>query len=153
MPLTLAISEGDAEQVGTDQLQKLTAGYDRAFADLNLLADVMLVSLAEIQHLNNEQRCFDDPTDVLSFPTMAGFSEISFQAQRQPTLIGSVIIAPEKAIQYGESLIQLIHHGLLHLLGYDHETDFPAWLAEEKRILEILKSFDLDIPPVPYETV
>jgi rRNA maturation RNase YbeY len=153
MALTLAITEGDTEKIGQTQLTKLLAGYDRAFPTLQILADVVLVNAAEMQQLNLDQRGLDEPTDVLSFPTIPTLEEIRHQAERQPTLIGSIVICPEKAAAYGETPVQLVHHGLVHLLGYDHETDFPAWLAEEKRILELLKTFDLDIPPVPYDTV
>lgn len=153
MPLTLALTEAQATTIGDEAILQLIAGYDQAFPDLQLIVDVLLVEEIEMQRINQEQRSINEPTDVLSFPTLPDLAIIQEQARRQPTLIGSVVICPETAEKYQETLIQLLHHGLLHLLGYDHESDFPAWMSEEKRILEILEHQHLFIPPVPYETV
>lgn len=153
MPLTIALTEAQASRIGSEPLQQLIESYDEAFPDLNLLVDVVLVDAPEMQQLNLEQRQLDEPTDVLSFPTLPSFTTIRDQASKRPTLIGSVVICPEKVAAYRETLIQMVHHGLIHLLGYDHDADFPAWMSEEKRILEIFERHTLYIPPVPYETV
>lgn len=152
MGLTLTLAESDAESIG-ENLQVLITGYSEAFPDLSLKADVSLVGLAKMQALNAEYRSLDEPTDVLSFPTLPSFEEITAQARTQETLIGSIVICPAKAEAYQETLPQLIHHGLLHLLGFDHDSDFPAWLAAERRILAVLQQHGLSIPPVPYATV
>ncbi|HET8924644.1 MAG TPA: rRNA maturation RNase YbeY [Candidatus Acidoferrum sp.] len=97
---------------------------------------VCLMSDAEIARLNRDFRGKQGPTDVLSFP------EISHSAARpSPTLatrhsplttdLGDIAISPETARRYAkkhgrrlpEELRVLILHGVLHLLGYDHETD------------------------------
>lgn len=153
MSLTLAITETDSDRIGQDLLQALLAAYDEAFPNLQLLADVVLVDTEEVRQLNLEHRQLDEPTDVLSFPTFKDFETLRLQAKSQPALLGSIIICPEKAAVYEESLIQLVHHGLLHLLGYDHEADLTAWISEERRILEHITAHNLHIPPVPYETV
>jgi probable rRNA maturation factor len=153
MPLTLALTESDESLIGDEALAQLIEGYSEAFPTLNLLADVVIVDTTEMQRLNREHREIDEPTDVLSFPTIPDFSTLSQQAQTQPTLMGTVIICPAKATEYGETLIQLVHHGLLHLLGYDHETDVATWISEEGRILEQLKRHNLVIPAIPYESV
>jgi probable rRNA maturation factor len=153
MPLTLALTEAHIEQIGAEPLQNLIEGYLEAFPDLNLVADVVIVDAAEMQRLNLEQRGLDEPTDVLSFPTLKNFESIREQAKVQPALIGTIIICPEKVAEYDETMIQMVHHGLIHLLGYDHDTDFPAWMGEEKRILQVFEKHNLFIPPVPYESV
>ena len=153
MSLTLALTERDSSTIGSEELDNLLKGYDAAFPDLQLLADVILMTPDEIQALNREHRTIDEPTDVLSFPTIPNFQSLAAQAKTQPTLIGTIVICPEKAEVYKETLIQLVHHGLLHLLGYDHESDLPAWISEEGRILNILSAHNLIIPPIPYESV
>jgi probable rRNA maturation factor len=153
MPLSLALTEAHAEQIGNTSLMQLIESYEEAFSDLQLIADVILVNAAEMQEINREQRHIDEPTDVLSFPTLPNLETIRKQAVTQPALIGSIVICPEKVETYQETLIQMVHHGLIHLLGYDHDADFAAWMSEEKRILEIFERHNLFIPPVPYESV
>lgn len=83
------------------------------------------VSDARIQELNREYRDKNKPTDVLSFSLQEGeFSEIN------PDILGDIVISVEtakkNAQKNGLSLEQeinfLIIHGLLHLLGYNHEN-------------------------------
>lgn len=153
MPLTLALIEAHAAQIGNEPLLQLIESYSEAFPDLNLIADVVLISPDEMQAVNREQRQIDEPTDVLSFPTLPTMDAIRKQALTQPALIGTILICPEKVAAYNETLIQMVHHGLIHLLGYDHDADFAAWMSEEKRILEVFERHNLFIPPVPYESV
>jgi rRNA maturation RNase YbeY len=47
-------------------------------------------------------------------------------------LIGEVIISPQKVFQDGSSIERVLIHGILHLLGYDHKTDFEEDLMREK---------------------
>jgi probable rRNA maturation factor len=79
-----------------------------------------------IRELNREYRGRDEPTDVLSFPVdeaapAAGSREL-----------GDVIICPE----HTEDLTEAVVHGVLHLCGYDHETDSGEMLALQARVLE-----------------
>jgi len=75
---------------------------------------------SEVRRLNREFRAKDYPTDVLSFPAAGangflGDIAISFeQARRQAAEYGHTV---------GQELQILMLHGLLHLLGMDHETD------------------------------
>jgi probable rRNA maturation factor len=109
---------------------------------------VCLVSDAEIARMNEAFRKKKGPTDVLSFP--AGKKRPAFASRRKKiysegaeksrgkqetrtaeSYLGDIAIAPETARRYakknGRSLSNelrvLILHGVLHLLGYDHETD------------------------------
>ncbi|MCL2215953.1 MAG: rRNA maturation RNase YbeY [Defluviitaleaceae bacterium] len=87
--------------------------------------DLLFVTVEEICELNNIYRQKDAPTDVLSFPASCGDS---FSACNK--FIGDIAICVEiaksQAAEYGHSLERelafLTVHGLLHLLGYDHET-------------------------------
>lgn len=93
---------------------------------------IALSSDAHVQDLNASYRGKDKPTNVLSFPAPAS-------PQRQPmSHLGDIIIAretvareaAEKAIPFADHLQHLTIHGLLHLLGYDHETDGEAVVME-----------------------
>ncbi len=87
-----------------------------------------------IRELNREHRGKDKATDVLSFPLeeMEGFP------------LGSIVISYDKvqevARELGHSeedeLKLLFIHGLLHLLGYDHETDNGEMRAKERELME-----------------
>ena len=84
-------------------------------------ATVAFVSDKAIRQLNHQFRNIDKATDVLSFPAdeqdklSLGDIAISVEtAARQAT---------ENGLTFDEEVAQLILHGLLHLSGYDHETD------------------------------
>jgi probable rRNA maturation factor len=81
-----------------------------------------------IRELNRDHRGRDEPTDVLSFPV----DEAAPAAG--PRELGDVIICPEHA----EDLTEAVVHGVLHLCGYDHETDSGEMLALQARVLERL---------------
>jgi probable rRNA maturation factor len=71
--------------------------------------------------LNREFRNKDKPTDVLSFPSGEKLTGVSFLGE----LAISIPMACKQAKEFGvtvrEELLRLLIHGLLHLLGYDHE--------------------------------
>jgi probable rRNA maturation factor len=89
---------------------------------------VALVGEDEIRRLNRAFRGRDRPTDVLAFPV----DEAGVPAG--PRELGDVVIC----IDYTESLIETVVHGVLHLCGYDHETDDGEMLALQARVLERL---------------
>ena len=78
--------------------------------------DVKFVSCQEIHKLNREYREIDKPTDVLSFP----IQEKVVSDMSAPVLLGDIIICPEMA---EVSILELIEHSTLHLLGYHHPGD------------------------------
>jgi probable rRNA maturation factor len=92
--------------------------------------DCLIAGDAELRRLNREYRRKDYATDVLSFPAaepgpFAGDLAISFDRAR------------EQAREFGHStddeLRILLLHGVLHLLGYDHENDGGRMARAEKR--------------------
>ena len=90
---------------------------------------VELVDEARIQELNRDHRGKDEPTDVLSFPVdEAGPSA-------GPRELGDVVICPE----HTGDLVEATVHGVLHLCGYDHETDDGEMLELQRRVLLSLK--------------
>jgi probable rRNA maturation factor len=96
---------------------------------------VCLVSDAEIARMNQTFRKKKGPTDVLSFPTSARRRPVRLRRGsktiKNGEYLGDIAISPETARRYAKKngrklsseLQVLILHGLLHLLGYDHETD------------------------------
>lgn len=111
-------------------------------ADFLVAGDVELVFLSddEIRTINREQRGIDKATDVLSFPyhSVPG------------GLAGSVVISTDTAARVASELghseeheiALLFTHGLLHVLGYDHESDDGQMREKE---CEVIKRFNL--PP------
>ena len=89
---------------------------------------VALVDEDEIRRLNREHRGRDRPTDVLSFPV----DEAGVAAG--PRELGDVVICPA----YTGDMTEAVVHGVLHLCGYDHETDDGEMLALQARVLEQL---------------
>jgi probable rRNA maturation factor len=86
---------------------------------------VELVSEQRIRELNREHRGKDEPTDVLSFPIDED------QPVAGPRELGDVVICPE----HTEDVVEAVVHGVLHLCGYDHETDDGRMLALQDAIV------------------
>lgn len=86
----------------------------------NVIIEILFVSNTEIQALNKQYRKIDKPTDVLSFP------QTQFTANKI-NLLGSIVICGDMVREKEETLPDVIKHGLLHLLGYDHEIDDEKW--------------------------
>ena len=92
----------------------------------------------EMQRLNEEYRGLDHSTDVLSFPMLdsgqRGRPHVLQEPSPCPVMLGDIVICREiaesQAKEYGHSIEReiafLFTHGLLHLLGYDHEEDAAA---------------------------
>ncbi|MCX7771587.1 MAG: rRNA maturation RNase YbeY [Clostridia bacterium] len=117
-------------------------------------ASITLVDNAVIHELNCEHRGIDRPTDVLSFP-LVEYNELKPQItpgdidpETNCVSLGDIIISVEKASEqaqsYGHSLDRefafLAVHGMLHLLGYDHETkeDERVMFQKQEAVLQSL---------------
>ncbi|HPU35285.1 MAG TPA: rRNA maturation RNase YbeY [Bacillota bacterium] len=111
-------------------------------------AEVSLVFVDDdyIQELNIKYRGVDSPTDVLSFAMLEGES---FPGEEEEVILGDVIISLEtaerQAREFGHSfqreVAYLTLHGVLHLLGYDHqeEVDRRRMREREEEILARLE--------------
>ena len=113
---------------------------------------VTLTDNDSIREINNEQRGIDRATDVLSFPVLefedgqmiAGVGDY----YDDKLILGDVILSLERAkeqcIEYNHSFERemgyLICHSILHLLGYDHETEEERAVmrSKEEAILETI---------------
>ena len=101
-------------------------------AEENLPSEVQIgvtfVDNEGIREINREYRDKDTATDVLSFPMYEADEEID---DFELVLLGDIVISLERAeeqrVEYGHPLsrevLYLFCHGLLHLCGYDHETE------------------------------
>lgn len=107
-----------------------------AIADFLGAGDIELVFVddSEMREINNSQRGIDKATDVLSFPyeSVAG------------GLAGSVVISTDTASRVASELghsandeiALLFLHGVLHVMGYDHEIDSGEMREKEKEVIE-----------------
>lgn len=103
---------------------------------------IALVDDDEMAHLNEQYRDVEGPTDVLSF----GCDDPCPTPGDEPITLGDVVIAPavaeRQAAELGHSIEHeldvLLVHGVLHLLGYDHEAedDAGAMAAREAALLD-----------------
>jgi len=102
-------------------------------------ATIAFVSDKKIRELNSQFRDVDKATDVLSFPSGGpGESELGDIAISVDTAAAQ---AKENGLKLDEEIAQLILHGLLHLSGYDHETDN----GEMNRVeLRLRRKLDID---------
>lgn len=104
------------------------------------LLTVVFCRSERIRELNRLYRDLDQPTDVLSFSA-------NDSGEDGRTYLGDIFIAPEVAaenarengIELADELAALHLHGLLHLLGYDHETDAGQMLALQATLQQALR--------------
>ena len=106
--------------------------------------ELLIVDDETIHSLNAEHRGKESVTDVLSFPMEAPFTEQSIFGMPLGSIIIAASFVKEKAVLLGHSeqneLSLLFIHGMLHLLGFDHEVDSGEMRAREK---ELIEQFDL----------
>jgi probable rRNA maturation factor len=96
-------------------------------------AGITLTDDAHMRALNRTWRGIDRPTNVLSFPAPD-------TNRAGPRLLGDVVIASETLLREAEEhripacdhLAHLVVHGLLHLLGHDHENESDAEAMEDR---------------------
>jgi probable rRNA maturation factor len=93
---------------------------------------VELVDSLRIAQLNGEHRGKTGPTDVLSFPIDGALvGDVRADGDGVPLELGDIVICPEHTADVREAVV----HGMLHLLGMDHETDSGEMLALQAEIL------------------
>lgn len=116
---------------------------DPVFKDVpkNSYLSITIIDNKEIKELNKTYRNIDKSTDVLSF----SYSEIL----PNEFILGEIILSLEMMIEnageyglsIGEEILQLIIHGMLHLIDYDHETkeEEKEMKYHEKRLMKLFK--------------
>jgi probable rRNA maturation factor len=126
-----AISGASTHGVSAAQFQRF-ARRAQTLARVKGEVDILIASNTRLRDLNRRFRHKNKPTDVLSFPRPSG-GDIAISAQ----------IALDNARHFGHSLASelkiLVLHGMLHLAGYDHESDNGRMARAEARLRSQLK--------------
>lgn len=144
-PAVIAVDEQSSAAIDLPRWSDLATA---ALVDQGVTAgecNVLFVDEATIHELNREHMGKDRPTDVLSFPLDGA------EAAHADDLIGDIVVCPTVAAANAaehegqghhrgttdDELALLIVHGVLHLLGHDHQVDDEAEVMEalEQRIL------------------
>jgi len=153
--------EARAAAEGRPYLQSLKREAAKVLHLLGLQEHELSVVLCDdgmIRQLNRDFRDKDKPTDVLSFEQAGG---AMMPPEAAPQLLGDVVISLDtaswQALALGQSLRErlrtLLIHGILHLIGYDHERS-PAearrMFARERELAAVLDGLN---PPTPKRRV
>ena len=110
----------------------------------------------KINQLNKKFRKINSPTNVLSFPSMPidiNTNNFLDSDCNSSIFLGDIVISSDTLIKEANNekkieedhLIHLFIHGVLHLLGYDHETSYDAKIMETLEI-KILKCLNINNP-------
>jgi probable rRNA maturation factor len=136
-----ALDPGAIADVVTGVMAALGAARQEVALGISFVDD------RRIRELNREHRGKDAVTDVLSVPIDPLDEPVPEGVQRQ---LGDVVIsldqvarqAAEAGVAPGEELTTMLIHGILHLAGYDHETDEGAMLARQDQLVAKLPTID-----------
>ncbi len=141
-----------ADPIGTAE-QAAAAALARVAAPAGAELSIRLTNNAEIRGLNHRFRGVDKPTNVLSF---AGLDAPHPDVRDGPALLGDVVVALETVLAEARAqdkpadrhLSHLVVHGVLHLLGFDHQEETAA---DDMEALEVRILGDLGVAN-PYAT-
>ncbi len=92
----------------------------------NKIVEIESVNKRGMSKLNHKYRNTDQATDILSFPLK--------QSPNKENLLGNIFICEDVASERGVSVLELVKHGILHLIGFDHQTDKKNWNIKAKII-------------------
>ncbi|MCK4441940.1 MAG: rRNA maturation RNase YbeY [Sulfurovaceae bacterium] len=117
-------------KINSNRLEEIANRLTKREIDLTICDNTI------IKRYNQQYRNIDKATDVLSFPIEGNFDNMP---------LGSIVISidfvKEKADKFGHSHIDeltlLFIHGVLHLLGYDHEMDSGQMRTKEEEIINM----------------
>ena len=119
-----AVNRQRKTKIDTKAWETFAARAAGAIGKKDSSATIAFVSDKTIRQLNRQFRNVDKATDVLSFPAddasgrnVANLGDIAISVDT------AAAQAKENGLTFDEEVAQLILHGLLHLCGYDHETD------------------------------
>ena len=126
----LVLNRQRKHAINTARLRKFISTLAPELGIENATFSVVFVTDATVRHYNRDYRGFDKPTDVLSFRGGDGY-------------LGDILISSETAynqacksrtLSFERNIHRLLLHGLLHLIGYDHETDGGEMRTVERRL-------------------
>jgi probable rRNA maturation factor len=134
----LIVTHRDPEPLNLDAFVNLALfALEREEAPDNAEISIAIVDNTEMADLNKRYRSIAGPTDVLSFPCD---EPTMIACDNEPLTLGDIVIAPEvaqsNAVEAGHTveheLNVLLVHGVLHLMGYDHEEDEDAHVMQTR---------------------
>lgn len=142
----------DCPTPGLDE-QKIRVKAERALEGLGCHDKELSILFTDDEHmaaLNQQYRDKEGATDVLSFPMTEDLGGETTPALFEPVMLGDVVVSVDTALRDAEELKQpfertvdrLLIHGILHLLGYDHEksqVDAMCMTKEEERLMALLE--------------
>ena len=116
------------------------------FLKNNILISILFSGDGQVAELNKYYRNINKPTNVLSFPS----KQISTKGK---IFLGDIVFSSQTIINEAkrdsknleDHLIHLFIHGILHLLGYDHESEDDAYIMESLEI-KVLNNLNIDNP-------
>ena len=137
MPVEI-VQRGAGKKLSSRKIKKIALTILELVGEKNAELSLALIGNLEIKKLNARYRKKDYATDVLSFP-------VEGIVLKETRLLGDVVVSVEKAVEqaraHGHSseqeLVKLLIHGIVHLIGYDHERsarDARAMRRVEKSI-------------------
>ena len=137
MPVEI-VQRGAGKKLPGRKIKRIALTILELVGEKNAELSLALIGNLEIKKLNARYRKKDYATDVLSFP-------VEGIVLKETRLLGDVVVSVEKAVEqaraHGHSseqeLVKLLIHGIVHLIGYDHERsarDARAMRRVEKRI-------------------
>ena len=137
-PSVVVLNRQRARRLDRHELARFARQVLDAIDARDSSATITFVSDRTMRPLNRTYRSLDRPTDVLSFPDEPDFPH----EEETAAYLGDVVISTETAARYAaqldisfdRELRNLIIHGLLHLCGYDHETDHGEMKQLERRL-------------------
>lgn len=153
--MTYQIEVQNAEDYPLD-LARLISAADAALAKQSVPKGcgltIVVTDNDAVKALNRKYRDVDAPTDILSFPA----EQPPIDLPDEPPYLGDLVIAyPYTLAQAkreghdpGDSLALLVVHGILHLLGYDHDTmdhREEMWAAQEA----VIRSLGISLKIIP----
>ena len=116
------------------------------FLKNNILISLLFSGDGQVTELNKYYRNINKPTNVLSFPS----KKINTKSK---IFLGDIVFSSQTIIEEAkrdnknleDHLIHLFIHGVLHLLGYEHETEDDAYIMESLEI-KVLNNLNIDNP-------
>ena len=135
--MSVELDDRATSGVAESEIDRVVAAVLLAEAVGEVEVGVIIVGESDMQDLNREHREQDSITDVLSFPIDDDESLPGVLRMLGDVAICLPVVlaqATEREVSPAAELTDLLIHGVLHLLGYDHETDAGEMLARQDEI-------------------
>lgn len=92
----------------------------------SMIIELSFINPAKMRQINSKYRGIDSSTNVLSFP------QDIYPVKK--IILGTIFINNDEINFGNEHIIKLVNHGLIHLIGFDHESDPKGWNKEESKL-------------------